>query len=85
MHVPNLASKVLALTTQRLSADWQAVYGHPVVLAETFVDPTRLAGTSYRATGWQYLGDTRGFARHHRRYVQHGDYWARPGPSPVLC
>ena len=81
VHVPNLASKVLALTTQRLSADWQAVYGHPVVLAETFVDPTRFAGTSYRAAGWQYLGDTRGFARHHRRYVQHGQpkgCWARP-------
>ncbi len=61
VRVPNLASKVLALTTQRLSADWQAVYGHPVVLAETFVDPTRLAGTSYRAAGWQYLGDTPGF------------------------
>ncbi|MHB1610105.1 MAG: Druantia anti-phage system protein DruA [Sulfobacillus sp.] len=65
----------------RLSADWQLVYGHPVVLAETFVDPTRFAGTSCRAAGWQYLGDTQGFARQHHRYVRHGHpkgLWVRP-------
>ncbi len=81
VRVPNLASKVLALNTQRLSADWRAVYGHPVVLAETFVDPARFAGTSYRAAGWEYLGDTQGFARHHQRYVRHGHpkgLWIRP-------
>ncbi|MCY0898081.1 MAG: DUF4338 domain-containing protein [Firmicutes bacterium] len=72
VRIPNLASKVLALNTRRLSADWQAVNGHPVVLAETFVDPARFAGTSYRAAGWQYLGDTQGVARHHQRYVRHG-------------
>ena len=33
--VPNLASKVLGLTLQRLSADWQACYGHPVLVVET--------------------------------------------------
>ena len=35
---------------QRLSADWQLVYGHPVVLDEIFVDPTCFADTSYRAS-----------------------------------
>ena len=35
--VPNLASKVLALNLARLSADWEEQYGHPVLLAETFV------------------------------------------------
>ena len=85
VQVPNLASKVLALNVRRLRDDWAAVYGHPVVLAETFVDPARFAGTSYRAAGWQYLGDTRGFARHHKRYVRHGhpkQLWVRPlGPE----
>ena len=38
---PNLASRVLALSVRRLREDWQAVHGHPVVLAETFVDETR--------------------------------------------
>lgn len=81
VYVPNLASKTLALNTQRLSRDWEAVYGHPVLVAETFVDPARFPGTSYRAAGWEYLGDTRGFARHHRHYVQHGQpkqVWVRP-------
>jgi len=35
---PNLGSRSLRLTLDRLSADWQARYGHPVVLVETFVD-----------------------------------------------
>ncbi|MCY0899640.1 MAG: DUF4338 domain-containing protein [Firmicutes bacterium] len=76
-----MASKILALNTRRLRGDWNAVYGHPVVLAETFVDPARFAGTSDRAAGWHYLGDTRGFARHHKRYVPHGhpqQLWVRP-------
>lgn len=62
LQMPNLASKTLALTTRRLAADWEAIYGHPVVLAETFVDPARFAGTAYRAAGGQAVGATRGFA-----------------------
>jgi len=65
---PNLASMVLARTVRRLSADWETAYGHGVVLAETFVDPTRFRGTCYRAAGWEVLGKTRGFARHAGRY-----------------
>ena len=81
VRIPNLASKTLALNTRRLAADWQAVYGHPVVLAETFVDPERFAGTAYRAAGWQYRGQTQGFARHAHHYVYHGHpkaLWVRP-------
>ena len=32
---PNLASRVLALVLKRLNADWQAHWGHPVVLVES--------------------------------------------------
>lgn len=71
-RVPNLASRVLALNLKRLSEDWRAVYGHPVVLAETFVDPDRHRGTCYRAAGWSVLGETRGFRRHAGRYYHHG-------------
>ncbi len=63
VQIPHRASKTLALTTRRLAADWQAIHGHPVVLAETFVDPARFAGTAYRAAGWRAVGATRGFAR----------------------
>lgn len=60
---PNLASRVLKLVCDRLSEDWQSHFGHPVLLAETFVDPQRFRGTCYKAAGWQALGQTRGFER----------------------
>ena len=78
---PNLASQVLARNLRRLSADWERAYGHPVLLAETFVDPTRFRGTCYRAAGWQCLGTTRGFAKQNTRYVAHGapkTVWVHP-------
>src|SRR5690242_6789132 len=37
--VPNLGSRILSLTLKRLSSDWQAQYGHPILAVETFVDP----------------------------------------------
>jgi hypothetical protein len=78
---PNLASRVLALNCRRLSADWARAYGHPVLLAETFVDVARFRGTCYRAAGWQCLGTTRGFAKRNTGYVAHGHpktVWVRP-------
>ena len=68
----NLASKVLGLTLQRLSRDWQRRYGHPLLLVETFIDPARFTGTCYRAAGWIPLGLTRGYARHAAGYIAHG-------------
>jgi hypothetical protein len=38
-HFANLASRILSLCQKRLPADWQAIFGHPIVLVETFVDP----------------------------------------------
>ena len=72
---------MLALNCRRLSADWARAYGHPVLLAETFVDAARFWGTCYRAAGWQCLGTTRGFAKRNTGYVAHGHpktVWVRP-------
>ncbi len=69
---PNLASRLLALNLKRLSGDWELYHGHPLLLAETFVDSARFRGTCYRAAGWQVLGQTRGFAKRNRRYWHHG-------------
>ncbi|MFZ0964128.1 MAG: ISAs1 family transposase, partial [Terriglobia bacterium] len=44
----------------------------PILLAETFVDGARFRGTCYRAAGWQWLGQTRGFAKRNRHYWHHG-------------
>ena len=62
-RVPNLASRALGLSLRRLSRDMRAAHGHPVLLAETFVDPSRFAGTCYRASNWVSLGRTRGYSR----------------------
>jgi hypothetical protein len=60
---PNLASRALALNGARLSEDWQAVYGHPIVLVESFVDSQLFRGTAYKASGWQAVGCSSGFKR----------------------
>jgi Domain of unknown function (DUF4338) len=57
--VPHLASHLLGVMARRISADWQAVYAHPIHLLETFVDPARFQGTCYRAANWQCLGPTK--------------------------
>jgi len=54
--LPNLANHVLAQSTGRLSADWQAIDGHGVLLVEIFVDGQLYQGSCYRAAGWQRLG-----------------------------
>ena len=65
---PNLATRTLRLVLARLSADWQARYGHPVLVVETFVDPEQFCGTVYTANGWEELGKTDGYGRHQRDY-----------------
>lgn len=72
LSVPNLGSKALRLVLERLSDDWQARYGHRVVVVETFVDPEQFCGTVYTANGWEELGQTDGWGRHRRDYyVKH--------------
>ena len=61
--VPNLASRVLGLSLQRLSGDMHREHGFPILLAESFVDRARFAGTCYRAANWRSLGFTGGYAR----------------------
>jgi len=49
INIKNLASKILSLNLKRLSNDFKLLYGHPVVLLETFVDLSRYKGTCYKA------------------------------------
>lgn len=72
VHIPNLASQILARTVRRLSADWEHAYGHPVRLAETFVDAERFRGTCYRAANWREVGQTGGFSRCGASYTTNG-------------
>ena len=76
--VPNLGSRVLGLCARHLVRDWPARFHHPLVLLETFVDPSRFVGTVYRAAGWTELGMTRGFRR------VRGGYRAGSTPKKVF-
>jgi hypothetical protein len=67
-HFPNLASRILSLCQKRLTTDWQTVFGHVVLLVETFVDPQRFRGTIYKAANWIYVGQSKGFYRTRQGY-----------------
>ena len=73
IRVRNLASHVLAASMRRVCRDWQARYGVEPWLLETFVDPRRFAGTTYRATGWQAVGTSSGYGKNGREYAYHGE------------
>jgi len=60
VRVKHLASHILGQMARRISADWEALYGHPLHYLETFVDRERFAGTCYRAANWVCLGQTTG-------------------------
>ena len=66
VRVPRLGSWILGRVLRRLSADWQAKYGHPIWLVETFVERARFRGTVYRAANWQHVGATQGRTRQDR-------------------
>lgn len=68
----NLASRVLGASVARLSRDFEVLYAHPVLLAETFVDISRFKGTCYRAANWIRLGVTSGWSKRGRTYVRNG-------------
>ena len=72
MHVPNLASHVLALALRTVTRDWEHQYGLRPWLAETLVDPQRFSGHCYRAANWYEVGLTTGRGRQDRHHQRHG-------------
>jgi len=83
-HRPNVGSRVLSLTECRVVADWQARFGHPLLLLETFVDPRRFYGGVYRAANWIELGLTQGYRRTRDGYSDEADAPKRVFVRP-LC
>jgi hypothetical protein len=79
---PNLISRFMKLMLGRLSADWTQQWGHPLALAETFVDPHLYQGTAYKASGWERLGETSGWKRSAEDFYEKHDrpkqIWVRP-------
>src|SRR5258706_6850792 len=69
-HIPNLVSRVMRLNWERLASDWEQIYHHVVLIAETFVDPERFRGTVYQASGWTLLGCSKGFQRSRQDFYE---------------
>jgi hypothetical protein len=69
VKVPHLASWILGQAVRRLPKDWERKYGHPILLAETFVERDRFAGTSYKAANWIRVGSTTGRSRQDRKHT----------------
>jgi len=71
VKVKNLGSHTLGQILRRIRDDWQDRWGYRPLLAESFVDPERYEGTSYKAGNWEYLGMTtgRGLPRNGKSYM----------------
>ena len=65
VQVKNLASRALSMAARQIQPDWLDEYGYAPVLLETFVEPP-YKGTSYQASNWIYLGQTKGRGRNDR-------------------
>lgn len=60
VKVKNLGSHSLGQVLRRIGDDWEGRWGYRPMLAESFVDPERYEGISYKAGNWEYLGMTTG-------------------------
>ena len=55
IRVKNLASYLLARGIKAVTRDWYEKYGQRPFLLETFIDPGRYYGTSYKAANWIFM------------------------------
>lgn len=63
-HQPNLASQILGAAVRALPDQWLKLFGYTPLLAETFTDIEAFEGTCYKASGWEAVGMSKGYARH---------------------
>ena len=79
---PNLASQAMGAALRALPGQWQERFGYRPLLAESFTDPEAYAGTCYKASNWEAVGQSAGHSRHRADfYVPNGrpkKLWLRP-------
>ena len=61
---PNLASRILGASVRALPGQWTEAFGYEPLAAETFTDIESFEGTCYKASGWEPVGQSRGYSRH---------------------
>ena len=62
----NLASKLLSMSMDRLSDDFQQQFNYRPWLVESFVDTSLYSGACYEASNWIRVGETQGRGRQDR-------------------
>ena len=68
-----LASHLLSANIPILIKDWKTQYNVDIFLLETFVQKDRFLGTSYQASNWIKVGQTKGYRkRKDGAYDKHG-------------
>ena len=79
---PNLASQAMAAALRVLAEQWQQRFGYRPLLAESFTDPEAYAGTCYKASNWEAVGQSAGYSRHRADFYIPNDrpkrLWLRP-------
>jgi hypothetical protein len=61
---PNLASQAMGAALRALPGQWKERFGYQPLLAESFTDPEAYAGTCYKASNWEAVGQSAGHSRH---------------------
>lgn len=61
---PNLASQAMGAALRALPSQWLERFGYRPLLAESFTDPEAYAGTCYKASNWEAVGQSAGHSRH---------------------
>jgi len=79
---PNLASQAMGAALRALPGQWLERFGYRPLLAESFTDPEAYAGTCYRASNWEAVGQSAGHSRHRADFYVPNDrpkkLWLRP-------
>jgi hypothetical protein len=83
---PNLASQAMGAALRSLPSQWVERFGYRPLLAESFTDPEAYAGTCYKASNWEAVGQSAGHSRHRADFYVPNDrpkkLWLRPlGPQ----
>jgi uncharacterized protein DUF4338/DDE family transposase len=79
---PNLASQAMGAALRALPGQWLERFGYRPLLAESFTDPEAYAGTCYKASNWEAVGQSAGHSRHRADFYVPNErpkkLWLRP-------
>lgn len=71
VRIKNLSSHIFSQTIRVLNMAWREVYGYRLWILETFIDPGRFTGSSYKAANWIHVGQTKGFRKQGNSFEFH--------------